>query len=179
MDFIILSNIFLCFQTMIKAMVGLKWNRVAVLYEKNTYGRGAVNFLQQRAIEENICISLKRALEVDNGVNSLEITNVLTEIVTGNSSRPSINGIIFIGDYLIARTLFITMKNSAFATVPIVMLSEGFGLDSSVFKEINGKVISKSKGSLALSPPYVEVTEFLTYWKSVFTNATTFQIESS
>jgi hypothetical protein len=138
-----------------------------------------VNFLQQRAIEENICISLKRALEVDNGVNSLEITNVLTEIVTGNSSRPSINGIIFIGDYLIARTLFITMKNSAFATVPIVMLSEGFGLDSSVFKEINGKVISKSKGSLALSPPYVEVTEFLTYWKSVFTNATTFQIESS
>ncbi|XP_053382549.1 uncharacterized protein LOC123540489 [Mercenaria mercenaria] len=165
-------------EVMIQTMKELEWNRIAIIFEDDTYGRDASSRLTLRAKQESICISMDSGIPVNNGVSANDILTLLNNIIYGSTNSPSINGIVYIGFSLFARSIFISLDNTGFSTVPIVMLSEGINMQTSVFKNLNGFARPAAKGSLALAPSYLEVTEFAHHWKAIFTNKTYFQKES-
>lgn len=159
-------------------MMRLQWNRIAIIYEDDLYGRDASARLISRAKQESICVSIARGIDVHNGVTASEVSNVLTEIIVGTGSRPSTHGIVYIGDTSLSRTIFLTLRHFDFSSVPIVMLSEGINMNTNAFKQYTGDVISEAKGSFVFAPPYREVSEFSAHWKAIFTNASYFEEES-
>lgn len=164
---------------MIQSMMQLQWNRIAIIYEDDLYGRDASARLISRAKQESICVSTARGIDVHSGIIIKEVSNVLTEIVVGTGTRPSIHGIVYIGSTSLSRTIFLTLGKFGVSSVPIVMLSEGINMDTTVFKQYAGGVISEAKGSLVFAPPYREVSEFSIHWKDIFTNASYFEEEST
>ncbi|XP_053381789.1 uncharacterized protein LOC123540239 [Mercenaria mercenaria] len=165
-------------QVMIQTMKELEWNRIAIIFEDDTYGREASTRLTLRAKQESICISMDSGIPVNNGVSANDISTLLNNIIYGSTNSPSINGIVYIGSSTFARSIFISLDNTGFSAVPIVMLSEGINMQTSVFKSHNGFARPAAKGSLVLAPSYLEVTEFADHWKAIFTNKTYFEKES-
>lgn len=157
-------------------MIELKWNRIAVLYEDDIYGRDGAMMLKSRAEKDDICVSYVNGIDVQGGVNIQEIKEFLNDIIIGEASRPPIGGIVFFGTTTTARAIFSSLQGQTITPIPIVMLSDGMFLNNNVFKQ-NGNVLSKAKGSLVLSPPYAEISEFTEHWMSIFTNDANFQTE--
>ncbi|XP_053382572.1 uncharacterized protein LOC128549591 [Mercenaria mercenaria] len=167
-------------EMMVKSMVKLDWNRIAVVYEDNVYGQDGYTRLKARVEQEGICIALTRTITINNGINANEISQILQDITVGvPNSRPPINGIILIATSSVANSVILSLDQSKYSSFPIIMFSEGTNLDGRVFKQFNGDVIAKSKGSLVLAPPYREVLEFTEHWNSIFTNASKFNLEST
>jgi hypothetical protein len=165
---------------MIATMLKLEWNRIAVLYEDDIYGQDAINRLQKRATEEGICISVIRKITVQNGIDVNQINAILSEIVQVSNSRMPISGFVLFGSSVTVNTIFVWLDNSGVLPTPAVMLSDGFNMDTTVFQNhANNKVISRAKGTLAISPPFNEVISFTTHWRAIFSNATKFKQENS
>ena len=160
---------------MIATMKSLEWNRIAIIFVDDLYGRDVTSRLTARAKEESICISMIGTIPVDTSGDY--ISTLINDIIFGTKTRPSIYGIVYIGSSSFARSIFIALENTGFASVPIVMLSEGTNMQTSVFKHFSGSTIKSSKGSLVLAPSYTEVTEFTNHWRSIFTNKTYFEKE--
>lgn len=161
-------------------MKELKWNRIAIVYEDNVYGRTEYASVKSRAEEESICIALARGINTTVGIKASEISQMLVDIIVGNSqSRPAINGIVLIASAPVAKVLMSALDKSEYSSTPIIMLSGANNLDEHVYRRYDGKVFSKSKGTLVVAPTYRDVVEFTQHWTSIFTNATTFSIESS
>jgi hypothetical protein len=164
---------------MVKSMEQLKWNRIAVVYEDNIYGQEGYTQLRTLATKQAICIALNRTVSIKNGISANEISNILEDILIGvPNSRPPINGIVLIASKSVANFILLSLGKSSYSPVPIIMFSEGTQLDDSVFKQYNGDVIAKSKGSLLLTPPYLEISEFIEHWNAIFTNSSFFDKES-
>lgn len=163
-------------EVMIQSMLELKWNRIAVVFEDDTYGKEATDRLEFRAKQESICVSLTERISV-NGVTVDEITALLNNIIVGSGNRPPIHGIVYIGSSSTAHSVLLTLNGAGFSSVPIVMLSEGVNMNTHVFRQFNGQLLLKAKGSLVLSPTYREITEFIVHWRSIFTNKTYFEEE--
>lgn len=160
---------------MIQSMIQLEWNRIAIIFEDDTYGQEASSRLRLRAEQENICVSVVKKLI--KWISAAELATILNDIIVGSGRRPSAGGIVYIGSSSTARTVLLSLNGVVFSTVPIVMLSEGANMDTSIFRKSNGDVLSKTKGFLVLSPTYREITEFTLHWKSIFTNTTYFEKE--
>ena len=164
---------------MVKSMVKLQWNRIAVVYEDDAYGQDGYKTLKTLTEEQSICIALTRTVSIKNGISANEISKILEDVIIGiPNSRPPINGIVLIASKLVANFVLRSLDKSSYASFPIIMFSEGTRLDDSVFKQLNGDVISKSKGSLLLAPPYIEISEFTEHWKAIFKDVTIFNEES-
>lgn len=163
---------------MIQTMIKLEWNRIAVIYEDDAYGRFVVKQLQQRASQENICISLTKALDVQHGISATQISTILNEIILGKDTRPSIMGVVLFASSSTLKKIFYRLSLSGLSPVPVFMISEAMDMDINVFKSSSGNVISKVKGSLVFTPPFKEVKEFSDHWRAIFTNASEFEKES-
>lgn len=163
---------------MIQSMKQLGWNRIALIYEDDRYGQDAANRLHQLAKPEDICISVKEAINVESGINIVEIANIFSTVILGEKSRPVISGVVLFASSSTVKTIFRWIRNSDLSPVPIFMLSEAMNLDTNMFKSVTGDILPTAKGSLVFSPPYREVVEFTDHWQSIFTNATKFQKES-
>jgi hypothetical protein len=160
---------------MIKTMKSLEWNRIAIIYVNDTYGRDANNRLILRANEESICTSMTSAIPVETSGDFFN--SLISDITIGTKDRAPINGIVYIGSSSFARSIFIALENTGFAPHPIVMLSEGINMQTSVFQYSSGLTLKSSKGSLVLAPNYQEIIEFMSHWQSIFTNKTYFEKE--
>ncbi|XP_052234528.1 uncharacterized protein LOC127847040 isoform X3 [Dreissena polymorpha] len=159
-------------EVMVQTMLSLGWNRIAVIYEDTSDGKESFHKLQARTNEVGICISFSKRIHVGNGIISTNLTDALDQ-----SINDKIFGIVFFGTTNIANKLFDAMERSLYTNVPTVLLPEVINQDFSVFQKLNGNVIAKSEGSLTLSASHLEISEFKSHWKSVFTNATVFSKE--
>ncbi|KAL4223695.1 hypothetical protein ACF0H5_017163 [Mactra antiquata] len=163
-------------ETMIQTMLSLRWNRIAVVYEDDVYGRDGVDILKSRAESENICVSYVNGIDVRGGININDINGILDDITIGKETQPAVGGVVLIGATPTVRAILNAMQGLSISPLPILMLSEGIDLNSNVFKP-HGVVMSKAKGTLLLSPPYSEIVEFTRHWTSIFTDATKYTSE--
>lgn len=156
---------------MVQLMLSLRWNRVAILYANDTYGRVGANTLQGIADKNNICISSMNAIKMDKSrqVEVSQINEILNGFVVHS---PSIGGVVYFGSKAIANQMFSIFNDLQFVDVPIFILSES-NLQTNVFQSASGDgLLAKTKGTLAVSVPYMEVPEFESYWNSLFKNLT-------
>ncbi|XP_045209914.2 uncharacterized protein LOC123561530 isoform X2 [Mercenaria mercenaria] len=155
---------------MLQLMLDLKWNRIAVIYVNDTYGRVGANMLQHYADGYHICISKINAIGIDSSrqVEATKIREILTSFVI---EAPSIEGVVYFGNEAIANQVMQIFDSLRMTDVPIFILSES-NLESSVFESSSGSLLLKTKGTLVLSMHYLEVSEFKQYWESLMSNKT-------
>jgi hypothetical protein len=166
------------FKMMIQSMVKLEWSRIGIVYEDNIYGQDMEYALQMKAKEVGICVALSRKLSVSYGVNLVEVSGITNEILYGKGQISPISGIVFIGSGSSAKEFMLYLTKQRVTTLPIMMFSEGSNLDKVIFTANDGSIQSKSLGNLLLSPAFTNVYEFSSHWKSVFTNASVFEVEN-
>ena len=160
------------FQTMILLMKELSWNRIAIVYEDDTYGRDGAISLHEHAETNLICVSKMFAISVtvDGDVSLVQINAGLDEIML---QSPVIEGVILFASKPVANKVLFAVDNKGVANVPLFILSESVGLQDDVFRS-SGTILEKTKGSMSVSVAYTEVTSFTEYWLSLFTNQALF-----
>ena len=153
-------------------MKKLSWNRIAILYENDTYGRDGALSLHKQSPEHLMCVSKLRPISVSNkGDVSLEQMNtVLDEIMLQN---PVVEGVVLFASKQVAQKVLIAVENKGVTNVPLFILPESVGVQDDVFR-LHGSIMEKTKGSLSVSLPYTEITSFTDYWMSLVTNMTMF-----
>lgn len=166
------------FQLMIQSMVKMEWSRIAIVYEDDIYGQDMESALKMKAKQVGICIALSRKISVSKGIKVNEVDNITRAILDGTPQISPISGIVFIGSERSAKEIMLYMTNQNIATLPIVMFSEGSNLDKGIFTAKDGNVLTKALGNFLLSPEYHEVKEFTSYWKSIFSNSSMFEVEN-
>ncbi|KAL4228850.1 Metabotropic glutamate receptor 3 [Mactra antiquata] len=164
---------------MIKSMIQLQWNRIAVIYDDDTYGVSMKDDFIDRAKLVDICIPFSKSINIENGYSPERIKSLINEIIQGTANRPYINGILYIGFSRAANTMFHHLSNTQYSTVPIVMMTEAVGLDSNTYMDYTDRVYSKAKGTLISSPPQIKITEFSDHWNKVFQSQVSYLKESN
>lgn len=159
---------------MLKLMYELKWNRIAIIYVNDTYGRVGANMLHKYSEEYHICISKMDAIEIDDSrqIEAAKIREILNNYII---LAPSIEGVVYFGNKEIAQQVMKIFEVIKMTDVPIFILSES-NLDTDVFKSETGTLFSKAKGALAVSIPYIESSDFKMYWESLYTNKTALEL---
>lgn len=157
-------------QTMLLLMQQLGWNRIAIVYENDTYGRDGAMSLDVLVQQHLICVSKMLAISVsDDGDVSLDQINaVLTEIML---QPPVIGGVVLFASKTVANKVLIAVDNRGVVNVPLFLLSESIGLQDDVFRS-SGVILEKTKGSISVSAPFTEITSFTDHWLSLFTDMT-------
>lgn len=158
---------------MLQLMYELKWNRIAILYVNDTYGRDGANMLMEHAVDYHICISKSDVIELDSNrqIRAADVQEILLRYVT---KAPRIEGVVYFGNMPITNQVLQIFDGLQMADVPIFILSES-SLQDDIFYSATDKLFTKTKGTLALSLPHHEVTEFKRYWESLFTNKSALQ----
>lgn len=157
---------------MVDLMKKLKWNQIAVVYENDTYGKDGEKQLRQEATSNDICIAESYEISVNlNGISFIAVKAIISGI-----KQKNINGVVFFGNSGTANALLIASKDDIFSEHIQFIFSEAVDLKDDVFKS-GGNIINNAKGSYIVSPPRLQMGEFATYWKSLFTNMTKFSIE--
>ena len=155
---------------MITLMRELGWNRIAIVYENETYGREAAFSLQQHAKKNLICISNMFAIgEPTHSVDTPDQIDAILDTIMLKS--PIIEGVVMFGSKEIAGSVMRAVDNKGVDKVPLFILSESVGLKGDIFRS-SGAILQKTKGSLVISAPYTEITSFSDYWLSLMTNIT-------
>ena len=151
-------------------MLALEWNRIAIVYVNDTYGRVSAKMLQDHITKYNICVSKVNVIRIDESrrVEITEIKEILSSFVI---QTPSIEGVVFFGDEVVANQVMRTFDGLMMTDAPIFILSES-SLDKDVFLSHAGSLLGKTKGTLALSLQKIEVPEFVKYWESLLSNKT-------
>jgi hypothetical protein len=105
-------------------------------------------------------------------VDSGKIRAILVEYIM---TPPRIQGVVFLGGKSIANMMFETLEHLPYSNIPIFILSESHQHQADVFYSASNNVFQKAKGTLAMSFPYREDIDFAEYWRSLFTNLTSFR----
>lgn len=152
---------------MVNVMRKLEWNRIAIIYENDTYGRLGAEALQVKATENSICISQLYTISIDSGrnVDIVQLTSIVDNIVV---KSPSVQGVVYIGGIAVANKIFQIISNLNFKVVPIFIVSEATQLQLDMFKSASGSVLPDTKGTLVVSAPYIKETDFQNYFNSLF-----------
>ena len=150
-------------------MTSLQWNRIAIVFENDTYGRGAASELRVEAMKHHMCISEFAAITVDSSrdVSIDQINQILDNIVI---ERTKIGAIVYIGNRDVANQLLLVTDTKAYRDVPIFVMPETIQLQMGTFKKSDGTTFTKSLGTLLTSVPYDEIISFKSYWISLFSN---------
>ncbi|KAL3885019.1 hypothetical protein ACJMK2_025118 [Sinanodonta woodiana] len=156
-------------KVMVKAFEKLGWTRFAIVYESSKYATESAYALKNAVEEIGICVSYFNVINVTSSgdVNLNEISTVVEDIAIRSS--PLINGVVFFGTASTAQLIMIKANSNPIASLPLFFMSEGIGLNTKVFYDGN-VFIWKALGSYAVSSPFKKVTEFHTYWTSLFRN---------
>ena len=151
-------------------MKELDWNRIGIIYEDDINGRNLAVSLQDLAQKQAICVSKSAAVQVNEfgDIYQNQINEALREILM---SEPIIEGVVFFGSKKVARNVLDRSSNQFdIAKIPAFILPKSVELDLRVFHSVGSdSVLTKTKGSLIVSPPYSEIVTFTEYWKSLFT----------
>ena len=151
-------------------MKELNWNRIAIVFENDTYGRDCAMSLNAHAQQSFICVSNLLAISVsESGDVSLDQINAVLDKIMLQS--PVTEGVFLFASKQVTNKVLIAVDNKGIAKVPLFILSEAVGLKGNVFLS-SGSILQKTKGSLTLSMPYTEITSFTDYWLSLVTNMT-------
>ena len=155
----------------------LGWNRIAIVYENDTYGRDGAISLNNSAKSSLICVSQMHAISVssDGDVSLDQINALLDEIML---QPPVIQGVVLFASKNIANKVLFGVNNKGVSSVPIFLLSESVGIQGDVFRS-SGAILQKAKGSMLVSVPYLEISTFTDHWFSLFTNMTLFEEKAS
>ncbi|KAL3885110.1 hypothetical protein ACJMK2_025208 [Sinanodonta woodiana] len=156
-------------QFMVKAFEKLGWTRFAIVYESIKYATESAYALKKAVEEIGICVSYSNVIHVTSSgdVNLNEISTVVEDIAIRSS--PLINGVVFFGTASTAQLIIIKANSTFIPSLPIFFMSEGIGLNTKVFYDGN-VFIWNALGSYAVSCPFRKITEFHTYWTSLFRN---------
>ncbi|KAL3885021.1 hypothetical protein ACJMK2_025120 [Sinanodonta woodiana] len=154
---------------MVKTFEKLGWTRYAIVHESTKYAKESAHALKKAVDEIAMCVSYFNVLNItfSGDVNLNEISNVVEDILIRSS--PPVNGVVFFGTASTAQLIMIKANSKFIASLPIFFMSEGIGLNTKVFYDGN-VFIWKALGSYAVSVPFRKVTEFHTYWTSLFRN---------
>jgi hypothetical protein len=154
---------------MVHLMKSLEWNRIAVVYENDTYGRIGAESLDLEAAENSICISQSYPITLDSSrnVHLSQLNDIIEKIAV---LSPSVQGVVYIGGKVVANKIFQIINNLQSSEVPIFIVSEATQLQLDVFKSAGSGILSDAKGTLVVSAPYSEEKDFKSYWNSLFTN---------
>ncbi|KAL3837213.1 hypothetical protein ACJMK2_022584 [Sinanodonta woodiana] len=164
-------------QVILSLITRLEWNRIALVYENDTYGIQAGTALKKVAEEKGICVSVFHSVTVDSqqAIDPNQINAILNSIVLTTS--PSVSGIVFIGSEEVANNL-LTVASKRFSNSQVsFVFSDGIQVQESVLKNF-GTVIEKSRGAFAVGSPRVIMTEFEQYWLTLFRNTSMLLEES-
>nr|KAG5689721.1 hypothetical protein BaRGS_006402 [Batillaria attramentaria] len=144
-------------------LVQIKWNYVAIVYDDDAYGRQAATRLRALAQDRHICVPLFEALPLDHTSEVFDDrVKVITQQVTASTESDSrVKGIVFIGGAVTAKE-FVERVDRSFVRF---IFSEGLGLQGSVLKDV-----TRGKGALTASPPYLPLPEFKVYWSEMWNN---------
>ncbi|KAL3837215.1 hypothetical protein ACJMK2_022586 [Sinanodonta woodiana] len=164
-------------QVILSLITILEWNRIAIVYENDTYGIQAGTALKKVAGGKGICVSVFHSVTVDSqqAIDPNQINNILDSILL--TTAPSVSGIVFIGSEDVANNL-LTAASKRFPKSQVsFVFSDGIQVLESVLKNF-GTVIEKSRGAFAVGSPRVIITEFEQYWLTLFRNASMLLEES-
>ncbi|KAK3607958.1 hypothetical protein CHS0354_006557 [Potamilus streckersoni] len=164
-------------QVLLSLIKRLEWNRIAIVYENDTYGIQAGTALKKLAGEKGVCISIFHSVAVDSPQASdpNQINNILNSILL--TTPPSVSGIVFIGSDELANNLLIAASRRFANSQVSFVFSDGIQVQESVLKTF-GTVLEKSRGAFAVGSPRVVITEFEQYWYTLFRNKTLLMEES-
>ncbi|KAL3837211.1 hypothetical protein ACJMK2_022582 [Sinanodonta woodiana] len=164
-------------QVILSLITRLEWNRIAIVYENDTYGIQAGTALKKVAGEKGICVSVFHSVTVDSqqAIDPNQINNILDSILLTTS--PSVSGIVFIGSAEVANNLLTAASKRFLKSQVSFVFSDGIQVQESVLKNV-GIVLEKSRGAFAVGSPRVIITEFEQYWLSLFRNTTLLLEES-
>ena len=156
---------------MIQLMKELDWNRIAIMFEHNLYCKYCTESLIEQARQNLICISKQFAISVSNDgdVSIDQINSFLDEIML---QSPVIGGVVLFASKEVANKVLFAVDSKGIANVPLFIISESAGIREDVFMSASGTVMSKTKGSIVVSPPFTEITSFTEYWSLVMMNTT-------
>ncbi|XP_070177052.1 uncharacterized protein [Littorina saxatilis] len=146
-------------EVIIKLLIKLKWNYVALVYTDDEYGRVAAAALLKKAKSNNICVPLSVSF-------SKEGTSTIITSLTGSKQTGQITGVVFFGHKLDAQYFLSELNKDATLKFVKVIFSESFGLQSS-----KGPV--PVNGSVVVTPPYREVKGFREAWNNLWKNCST------
>lgn len=157
---------------MVQLMASLEWNRIGVIYENDTYGRIGAETLETASVSNKICVSKMYPITIDDSrhVDIAELRSIIDTIVV---KSPSIHGVVYIGSKTVANKILQIVNSLEFTDLPIFLLSESTQLQLDVFQSTDGKILPKTKGSLVVSAPFSEVSDFKEYWNSLFKDLNT------
>ena len=156
---------------MILLMKKLQWNRIAIMYEDSIYCKDCALAIKEQAQQNLICVSKLLAISVSNAgdVTVDQINGLLDDIM---QQTPVIGGVILFASKDVANKVLYAVESKGVANVPLFILSESVGLTNDVFLSASGVPMSKTKGSISVSPPYSEIIPFTEYWQSLLTDLT-------
>ncbi|KAK3592356.1 hypothetical protein CHS0354_000974 [Potamilus streckersoni] len=156
-------------KVMAKAIEKFGWTRFAIVHESDKYSKYSAYALKAAVDEIGICVPILKVLNVTSSgdINLIEILNVVEDITVRSS--PPIRGVVFFGDSKTAKLFMATANSKQIASLPIFFMSKGAELSTQVFYDRN-ILISKALGSYAVSSPFKKITEFHSYWTSLFRN---------
>ncbi|KAK7473848.1 hypothetical protein BaRGS_00034899, partial [Batillaria attramentaria] len=159
-------------KVLLELLVQIKWNYVAIVYDDDAYGRQAATRLRALAQDRHICVPLFEALPLDHTSEVFDDrVKVITQQVTASTESDSrVKGIVFIGGAVTAKE-FVERVDRSFVRF---IFSEGLGLQGSVLKDV-----TRGKGALTASPPYLPLPEFKVYWSEMWNNRTLFSAEAA
>ena len=154
-------------------MEELSWNRIAILFEDNTYCRSNANSLHDQAEDNHICVSKNLPISINEGgdVSLDQINTVLDQIML---HAPVVGGVILFAGKETANKVLFAMDKKGVDKVPLFILSETAGHTIDVFQS-SGTILTKTKGSMSVSSPYTVISSFSDYWLSLVTDMVLFK----
>ncbi|KAL3837212.1 hypothetical protein ACJMK2_022583 [Sinanodonta woodiana] len=149
------------YEVILSLITRLEWNRIAIVYENDTYGIQAGTALKKVAEEKGICILVFHSVTVESqqAIDPNQINNILNSILL--TTFPSVSGIVFNGSNEVANNL-LTVASKRFSIIQAsFVFSDGIQVQE-----------SKSRGAFAVGSPQVIMTEFEQYCLTLFRNTT-------
>ncbi|KAK3607962.1 hypothetical protein CHS0354_006561 [Potamilus streckersoni] len=175
--FSVVPNDSLQVQVILSLISKLEWNRIAIIYENDTYGIEAGISLKNLAEEKGICIPIFHSVAVDSPQASdpNQINSILNSMLLTIS--PSVGGLVFIGSEDVVNKLLIAASERFLNSRLSFIFSDGIQIQESVLKN-SQIVLEKSRGAFAVGSPRVIITEFDQYWHTLFQNTSLLLKES-
>ena len=157
-------------------MKELQWNRIAIMYEDSIYCKDCASAIKEQAEQNLICVSKLLAIRVSKvgDVQTDQINILLDDIM---QQTPVIGGVVLFASKDVANKVLYAVESKGVANVPLFILSESVGLKDDVFLSTSGVPMSKTRGSISVSPPYSIIEPFTEYWQSLLTDLTLLKVQ--
>ncbi|XP_070196625.1 uncharacterized protein [Littorina saxatilis] len=159
-------------QVMIRLMLQLQWNYVAIVYDDDDYGRSAATELRRLAEKHQVCVPVFVSLPVDARSSAFvkQAKNISQQL--RSTMNGLVRGLVVLGATSTTQKLLrIISSDIAFVSV---ILSEAVDLNRATLLTSGGQVSAVSAGALVTSPPFIDLPELKPLWNDLWSNGTSF-----